>query len=397
MTLEIAFVGTGPDPDDPGRDGYAMAYRHANAYLKRDDCELIACADLVTENAEAFADAFDLDAFYEDAEQMVTERRPDVVSVCVPPKAHAQVVTTLARTRIPKAIHCEKPMAATWGGCKEMAEVCEENGVRLTINHQRRFGEPFRKAKQFLDKGEIGELIRVEIAEANLFDAGSHPLDLAGYFTDQAHPGWVLAGLDYREENIWFGSHNENQAVVQWVYDSGVYGLASTGEGEDFVGCYVRLRGSEGAIEIGVDDGPTLRVRSDGAGWRTVQTGGENIHGPPAPGLVKAATRKVSDAVTRRNAPRTGPSYIDRSVKDAVEAVQSGGRSELCAENILQSTELIFAAWESVRRRGRVDLPLEIEDNPLESMVEADVFDFDEEEDEGTPAQPPESRGTFHS
>jgi hypothetical protein len=37
----------------------------------------------------------------------------------------------------------------------------------------------------------------------------------------------------------------------------------------------------------------------------------------------------------------------------------------------LQATELIFASWESARRRGRVDLPLEIEDNPLEDMVEA--------------------------
>ncbi|MEN6644848.1 MAG: gfo/Idh/MocA family oxidoreductase, partial [Armatimonadia bacterium] len=34
------------------------------------------------------------------------------------------------------------------------------------------------------------------------------------------------------------------------------------------------------------------------------------------------------------------------------------------------ATEQIFACWESVRRRGMVQMPLDIEDNPLVDMVE---------------------------
>ena len=37
----------------------------------------------------------------------------------------------------------------------------------------------------------------------------------------------------------------------------------------------------------------------------------------------------------------------------------------------LNATEIIFAIYESSRRRGRVDLPLTISDNPLVAMVEA--------------------------
>lgn len=37
-------------------------------------------------------------------------------------------------------------------------------------------------------------------------------------------------------------------------------------------------------------------------------------------------------------------------------------------------TELIFATYESSRRRGRVDLPLEVEDSPLLSMLEEGVI-----------------------
>lgn len=35
------------------------------------------------------------------------------------------------------------------------------------------------------------------------------------------------------------------------------------------------------------------------------------------------------------------------------------------------ATELIFATYESARRRARVHLPLDIEDSPLVSMLES--------------------------
>ena len=41
---------------------------------------------------------------------------------------------------------------------------------------------------------------------------------------------------------------------------------------------------------------------------------------------------------------------------------------------MLRATELIFATYESSRRRGRVDLPLAVEDSPFLSMVESGVM-----------------------
>ena len=55
-------------------------------------------------------------------------------------------------------------------------------------------------------------------------------------------------------------------------------------------------------------------------------------------------------------------------------ALTEGRQSELRVQNALNATEIIFAGYKSPRRRARVPLPLEIEDNPLESMVEAGVF-----------------------
>lgn len=379
MNYRVGIVGTGADPDEQDTDGYAMAYRHAAAYERLADCTLTACADLVEENAIQFAERWGLstESVFTDASRMVREESPDIVSVCVPPRAHAQVVLECAETGIPSAIHCEKPMAVTWGECKEMVELAARQNIQLTFNHQRRFGEPFRKAKAMLESGRIGGLERVEVGGDNLYDYGSHLFDLCGYFTDQATPAWVLAGIDYAEENVQFGAHNENQAIVQWRYENGVSGLASTGRGR-LVSCQLRLVGEEGTIEIGAGDTP-LRVRTNGA-WETVDTGRDGIHGPSET-LVDAAKQKLAAGLPVVSEDSVRPStYIDRAVADIVDSIDGPQRSELAAENALQATEIIFASWESSRRQGRVSLPLDVTDNPLEAMVESGTMLSDAQE-----------------
>lgn len=42
---------------------------------------------------------------------------------------------------------------------------------------------------------------------------------------------------------------------------------------------------------------------------------------------------------------------------------------ELSSRKALRANELIFATYESSRRHGRVELPLTIEDNPLDELV----------------------------
>jgi len=354
MTYTAAVIGAGEDPENPSASGFAMGYSHADGYEATDGIELVAVADIVPENAEAFADAYDIgdDGVFEDYNEMLAAVEPDVVSVCVPPALHESISVDCIRSGVVEAVHCEKPMALTYGGATRMAQAATRRDVHLTFNHQRRFGRPFRKAKELLDAGEIGALERVEFAASNVYDYGSHSFDLSNYYTDQATPAWVLAGIDYREPNVFFGAHNENHAVVQWAYENGITGLATTGVGEASIACHNRLVGTEGVIEVGAhdqDDG-ALRIRRDGDGWESLDTDDEGLH----------------DDV-----------YIHRAIADVVEGVDTGEPSELDAANALDATEIIFGVWESARRRGRVEFPLEIDDNPLEAMVEAGDLGFD--------------------
>jgi predicted dehydrogenase len=346
--FRVGFIGTGRNPDKPGRTGYAMAYQHGAGYeLLPEACQMVACADIVQENADAFAERFGVPKTYLDYPTMLAEEDLDIVSICVWPHLHAQMVIDCAEAGV-RAVHCEKPMALLWADCKEMTRVCAETGTKLTFNHQRRFGAPFRQAKALLDEGAVGDLVKIESGMGNLYDYGSHNFDMCGYFNNQVPCQWAIAQIDYSSSRQIFGAHNENAALALWQYENGVYGYQATGLGDDsrrnILGAYNRLIGTEGIIEIDPegDDAMLRHRRHDEAEWHSVDCGGEHCH---------------------------GPGYNERAVADVVRSLAGGRTSELCAENALQATEIIFACWESSRRRGLVRLPLDIEDNPLESMV----------------------------
>ena len=346
-TYRVGIIGTGKKPVKPGPQGYGMAHHHAAAYQALPSCEIVACADINLENARAFQELFGVPRVYTDYREMLAKESLDIVSVCTWPALHEEMVVAAAEAGV-RAVHCEKPMAHTWGGAKRMVAACQKSGTLLTFNHQRRFGAPYRRAKELLDQGAIGQLQRVEFGAGNLYDYGSHSVDLCNYFNGERAARWVIAQIDYRRENLVFGAHNENQAYALWEYENGVFGVASTGAGAGLVGCHNRLVGSEGTIEIGPQGRggerlPVLRIRRAGdRSWEAVDCGGEGLH---------------------------GPNYIERAIADVVRALGDGRPSELSGENALKATEIIFACWESARRRGRVDLPLDVDDNPLEEMV----------------------------
>jgi len=355
--LRAGIIGCGDDPAKRSIKGYAMAYKHAPAYQALGDkCRLVACADIIPDRAERFSKNFNVPGVYTDYHEMLAKEKLDIVSICTWMHLHEQMAVDCAEAGV-RAVHCEKPMAITWGGAKRMARVCQEKGVQLTFNHMRRFGGPFRKAKELLDAGEIGKLVLMQYGESNLYDGGTHHMDMQGFFNDQTPAEWAIAQIDYRRELLVFGSHNENMAYGLWKYKNGVFGQCLTSPRDAasaVVGAYDKLVGTDGVIEVGPlplgQGSPLLRIKRKGSTtWENIDTGPEGLHG-------------------RSDAPNA---YHDRSVAEAVKCLEKGTEPENGAKNALQSTELIFACWESVRRRGMVELPLDIEDNPLAEMVKS--------------------------
>jgi predicted dehydrogenase len=126
--------------------------------------------------------------------------------------------------------------------------------------------------------------------------------------------------------------------------------------GASLVPAFFRFVGTEGVLELDPDDGDAdLRWRGHGdADWERRSFADDEWTDP------------ISDAIA-----------------DVVRCVETGEEPTLSARNALNSAEVIFGIWESARRRGRVDFPLERDDNPLHDMVESGALDPEPADEDG--------------
>lgn len=333
-----AIIGTGRPHGTPGATGFGMAHSHLPGFQRSGRVDLVAISDIDVDTGRVFLDKYDLDVpIYPDYREMLAKERIDVVSVCLWPHLHADAVVAAAEAGV-KAIHCEKPMALTWGDAKRMKAAADANGAILTFNHQRRFLPVFQTAKRMLSEGAIGEKTRIEAECGDLFDWGTHWFDMMFWFNGDVSAEWAIGQIDVREEKRIFGALVDGQGVVHWKWKNGVRGSMITGY-EMKIGCAIRIFGTEGVMELPWSP-HVVRVWAKGdADWRAVE------------------------------APSLG-TEIDMACADLIKALDEPGyKPLLSADNAIQSTEIIFATFHSSRKHGRADLPLDADDSGLLDLV----------------------------
>jgi UDP-N-acetylglucosamine 3-dehydrogenase len=323
---------------------------HAAGYAASSQAEIIACADPVVENAQTLAKAHSGAKAYADYRALLNEQHPDVVSICTWPHLHREMVEAAIEAKA-KAIHCEKPMAPTFGDARAMHRAAQKAGVVMTFCHQRRFAAPFQKARDLIRKGAVGELVRMEGYCSNMFDWGTHWFDMFHFFNEEQPAAWVMGQIDVTTRHQVFGVPVETSGVSHIAWQNDVSGLLITGhppetprlsklvEHEGMV-----IYGTEGRLEVSVLNGPRLRLR---------RFGGKEDELPDLPALQDATVL---------------------SVLDLLDCLDTGREPELSSRKALAATELIFATYESSRRRGRVTLPLEIDDSPLLTGLEQGLW-----------------------
>ena len=104
---------------------------------------------------EAFAAKYDCRNF-ESYEQLLADPETEAVSIASANSAHKE--HALAAANAGKHIHLEKPMALSVSDAKEMMAACEAAGVKLHVGQNFRRWPMFRRAKEMIDKGELGRI-----------------------------------------------------------------------------------------------------------------------------------------------------------------------------------------------------------------------------------------------
>lgn len=113
----------------------------------------------------------------------------DVVDLCTPTHLHSEQVLRVAEAG--KAVVVEKPLARTAAQAAELVATCERLGVPLLVGHVLRFNPEYARAKQVVDRGEIGTPAVLRLARNRSLP--EKPGD--NWFTDDEKSGGVILDL----------------------------------------------------------------------------------------------------------------------------------------------------------------------------------------------------------
>lgn len=153
---------------------------HAAAYVACPDTELVAVCDTDVDRLAHCAERYAITRRYSDAELMLREVRPEIVSICTPDQTHVPLANLALSVPGLRAILLEKPISDDLDAAKGLVRAADSAGVLLVINYSRRFAPVWREITRHVQDGGIGAPEHIAGRYSNgLLRNGSHWLDMA--------------------------------------------------------------------------------------------------------------------------------------------------------------------------------------------------------------------------
>lgn len=340
MTFRAGIVGCGrigcEFDGDPKRK---MVSTHAGGYSAAGEVELAALSDLAENKLERAGGRWGITSLYHNYKEMLRRENLDILSVCTENSTHLEIVSEAVNNGI-KAIFCEKPIADSLKNADEIIKLCNEKGVILQIDHQRRFDIFHQEVKDFLQKGSLGRIQQVTFYyTAGIANSGSHMFDLLRFFFGDVH--WVRAIYSQNK------SRNANDPNIDGIvkFRNGTFCAIQACDVQEFLIFEMDCIGTKGRLNIthsGFDlEFHKVRESKLFSGYREL-------------------FKSVSPI--NKNTPKE---FMVSAVEHLIECVKRGKRPICSGEDGRAAMELICAFHESARASGK-KLALPLSDSEIE-------------------------------
>ncbi len=147
--IRVCIVGLGP-----------IGNTHATVYKTLPEVELVGVCDRIEERARAAGAQYGC-AWFLDAQRMLDELRPDLVSVATGGFEYSSdhYEPTMQSLRAGAHVLCEKPICNDLEKAEEMVRTARELDRCLAVDLNHRFTPAARTAKQWQREGRLGELL----------------------------------------------------------------------------------------------------------------------------------------------------------------------------------------------------------------------------------------------
>ncbi len=158
------------------------------------EASLVAVSDIFLEAAQSVAADMQIPVAYDHHRPILEDETVDAVLICSSTDTHAKLIEEAAEAG--KQIFCEKPIALDLRSIDRALEAVDRAGVKLQIGFNRRFDPHFRRMRELVAAGEIGQphLLRitsrdpqpppieyVEVSGGIFLDMTIHDFDMARY------------------------------------------------------------------------------------------------------------------------------------------------------------------------------------------------------------------------
>jgi predicted dehydrogenase len=178
--LGVLIVGCGSIAGglDAEADAEAPPLTHAGAFTRDPRFRLAACVEPVAARRDAFMRRWAVPAGFDRVAEATAAGPFDIVSICSPTALHAEHIDAALALR-PRLIFSEKPLTGSVSASAAVVERCRAQGVRLAVNHNRRWAPDIVALRDELRAGRWGRLrAAVGTYGKGVVNNGAHMVDL---------------------------------------------------------------------------------------------------------------------------------------------------------------------------------------------------------------------------
>ncbi len=336
MNRKIRWAIIGIGKYSPQRGGLnAIAYAHAEAIKRNSDkFELVAGASLEQQNLDDFKKEYPCNT-YLDMNELFQKEQPDGVTISTYAAAREEHVITAIHAGV-KFILVEKPLALSLKAIGHMESEAQKYGARLFVNFQRRYGAPFRWAKEAVLSGKIGKVLHIDLRQpfSNSLDFGPHFINSALYFIDEQMPVSLIASADGMHEIPWHGMMTEKSMEASLKFNDQLRITFSASPELSMVRPLIRINGEDGFIELYMskNEGMNSVYRCCNAAGIENPVTSENFHHGDEDRFL----------------------YFEYCYRDIANAVQTGRSTLVDAEYGIRTQRILLALYASAQTHQRI-------------------------------------------
>jgi predicted dehydrogenase len=257
--LRALIVGCGNTAGgfDAERPASAPPLTHAAAYNRHGGFRLVACVEPDAARREAFMQRWLVERGFATIEAAAVAGPFDVVSLCSPTAQHAAHIAAVLSLH-PRLVFCEKPVTASADDTAAAVAVCTTAGVKMAVNHSRRWAPDVHRLHDELTRGHWGAVRSATgLYNKGVLHNGSHLVDLMQMLLGPLE--LLAAGLPVFDH--W---HDDPSVPALLQSRQGVPVTLNVAHAADYALFELQLLTERGMVVL--EDG--------GAGWRLRRTAG---------------------------------------------------------------------------------------------------------------------------